>query len=80
MEKVWQFAGSSSEGEIFEVRGVNVWEWDWQVVEGEEARVTDPVYGRSYIFKVYAIPDDGQKIEFAAGEFSKGEWGFYTRE
>jgi hypothetical protein len=50
------------------------------VVEGEEAQVHDPVYGRSYIFNVFSIPDHEEKIEFAAGEFSLGVWGFYTRE
>jgi hypothetical protein len=80
MEKPWQFAGSSKEGEFFDIRGVNVWDQSWQVVPGEEAHVTDPVYGRSYIFKVFSIQDEEETIQFAAGEFSKGEWGFYTRE
>jgi hypothetical protein len=80
METPWQFAGSSKEGDTFDIRGVNVWAQGWQVVPGEEAHVTDPVYGRRYVFKVYSIPDDGETIQFAAGEFSPGEWGFYTRE
>jgi hypothetical protein len=80
MANPWQFAGSSKAGEAFEVRGVNVWRQGWQVVPGEEAHVTDPVYGRSYIFKVFSIQDGEETIQFAAGEFSKGEWGFYTRE
>ena len=32
MEQVWQFAGSSKEGEPFEIRGVNVWGQGWQVL------------------------------------------------
>ena len=79
MEKDWQFAGASTEGEAFDLKGVHVWEHDWQAEPGE-AHVNDPVYGKSYIFNIYSIQDDDQKIEFAAGEFSKGEWGFYTRE
>jgi hypothetical protein len=80
METSWQFAGSSREGEVFDIRGVNVWDQGWQIVPGEDAHVTDPVYGRSYIFKIFSIQDDEEKIQFAAGEFSKGEWAFYTRE
>ncbi|MGE5464805.1 MAG: hypothetical protein ACM3PS_15695 [Syntrophothermus sp.] len=80
MDKVWQFVGSSTEGDGFEIKGVNVWNHPWQTESGEEAHVNDPVYGKSYIFKVFSIRDDDQKIEFAAGEFSKGEWGFYTKE
>ncbi len=79
-DKVWQFAGSSTEGNAFEIKGVNVWNHDWQAVTGEEAHVNDPVYGKNYIFRVYSIQDGDQKIQFAAGEFSKGEWGFYTIE
>ncbi len=80
MDRVWQFAGSSTEGEVFDIRGVNVWDQGWQVKAGEEAHVNDPVYGRSYVFKVYTVQDDEEKIEFAAGEFSPGEWGFFIRE
>lgn len=79
MENPWQFAGSSKEGEAFYVRGVNVWDQGWQVVPGKDAHVTDPVYGRGYIFKVFSIQDEEETIQFAAGEFSQGEWGFYTR-
>jgi hypothetical protein len=80
MEKEWQFAGSSREKEPFEIRGVNVWAQGWQVVPGQEAHVNDPVYGKGFVFRVYNIHDGNHRIEFAAGEFTNGEWGFYTRE
>jgi hypothetical protein len=76
----WQFAGSAQEGEAFEIRGVNVWGQGWQVAAGQEAQVTDPVFGQRFIFRVFHIQDDDQQVEFAAGEFSPGQWGFYTRE
>jgi hypothetical protein len=80
MEQVWQFAGSAKKDEPFEIHGVNVWGQGWQVSQGEEAHVNDPVYGKSYIFQVFSIQDDDEKVQFAAGEFSNGLWGFYTRE
>lgn len=80
MDKVWQFAGSSKEGEAFQIKGVNIWDRGWQVVPGQEAHVNDPVYGQGYIFRVFTIQDENEKIEFAAGEFSNGVWGFYVRE
>ena len=80
MEQVWQFAGSSKDGGPFEIRGVNVWSQGWQASPGEEAPVHDPVYGQGFVFRVYTIRDGDEKIEFAAGEFSNGVWGFYTRE
>lgn len=80
MKRIWQFAGSSKEGEAFEIKGVNVWDRGWQVSEGEEAQVNDPVYGQAYVFRVFTIQNGREKIEFAAGEFSRGDWGFYVRE
>lgn len=80
MDSPWKFAGSVKEGEPFDIKGVDVWSQGWQVAAGEEAHVNDPVYGKSYIFRVFSIQDDDQKIEFAAGEFSTGVWGFYVRE
>jgi hypothetical protein len=80
MERDWQFAGSSKQGEPFEIQGVNVWGQGWQVEPGEEAQVNDPVYGQGFIFKVYSIQDDQGPIKFAAGELSPGEWGFYVRD
>lgn len=80
MEQVWQFAGSSKEGEPFEIRGVNVWEQGWQVSAGQEAHVHDPVYGQGFVFRVYTIQDGEERVEFAAGEFSNGVWGFFTRD
>ena len=76
----WQFAGSAQKDEPFEIKGVNVWSQGWQVTDGQEVHVNDPVYGKGYIFRVFSSQDDDQKIEFAAGEFSPGVWGFYTRE
>jgi hypothetical protein len=75
----WQFAGAVHQGEAFEIRGVNVWGQGWQVAAGQEAHVSDPVYGKSFIFRVFHIQDDDQQIEFAAGEIAPGTWGFYTR-
>ena len=79
MEHDWQFAGSAQKDEPFEIKGVDVWSQGWQVMEGQEAQVHDPVYGKSYIFRIFCIEDGDQKIEFAAGEFSPGTWGVYTR-
>jgi hypothetical protein len=80
MDKVWQFVGTSKEGEAFQIRGVNVWDQGWQVVPGQDAHVADPVYGKEFMFRVFTILDREEKIEFAAGEFSNGVWGFYVRE
>jgi hypothetical protein len=72
----WQFAGAVRKGKAFEIRGVNVWDQGWQVAAGEEAQVNDPVYGKSFIFRVFHIQDDNETIEFAAGEIAPGMWDF----
>jgi hypothetical protein len=61
MEQVWQFAGSSKEGEPFEIRGVNVWEQGWQVSPGQEAHVHDPVYGQGLYFPGIHHPGWGRE-------------------
>ena len=76
----WQFAGSARKDEPFAIKGVDVWGTGWQVSAGAEAHVHDPVYGKEYVFQVFTIPDGDQIIEFAAGEFSPGTWGFYVRD
>jgi hypothetical protein len=76
----WQFVGSSQKDEPFAIKGVDVWGQGWQVSAEQEAHITDPVYGKEYIFRVFTIPDGDQTIEFAAGEFSPGTWGFYVRD
>ena len=80
MDNDWQFTGSSNEGEAFQIKGVNVWDQGWQLVPGQEANINDPVYGKEFIFRVFTILDGEEKIEFAAGEFSNGVWGFYVRK
>ncbi len=40
MENDWQFAGSSREGEAFEIRGTNVWDQGWQVCPGRRRMST----------------------------------------
>jgi hypothetical protein len=81
MDQDWQFAGSAKEGEAFEIRGLDVWSHGWQVLAGREAEVHDPVHGKEYVFRVFSMQDDeDENIEFAAGEFEPGVWGFYIRE
>ena len=78
-DQVWQFAGSSKRDEPFEIKGVEVWGKGWQVSAGQETHVHDPVYGKAHVLQVFNIQDGDQTIEFAAGEFSEGLWGFYLR-
>jgi len=42
------------------------------------ADVTDPRYGQHFTFDVWSIATGKKSVQFAAGEFSNGMWGFYV--
>lgn len=75
----WKFFGVCFDWHNFEINGVNVWGHKWKIVDRSPAKIEDPRYGQSYKFDVCEIDVDGKRIEFAAGEFSNGVWGFYLR-
>ncbi|MBV7314299.1 hypothetical protein [Shewanella sp. NIFS-20-20] len=74
----WIFVGSGPEGQALKIKGINVWQHQWQRAPQSSAVVSDPSYGQQYQFAVYQIVDDGHTIEFAAGEFSNNVWVFYV--
>jgi hypothetical protein len=65
--EMWDFVGSSLDGEAFEIEGVNIWQHDCQVQAGPEAHVKDPVYRQDSTFRFYAIQDGKEKLKFAQG-------------
>ena len=77
----WKFHGSCPDSAKFEIEGLNVWAHDWQREKEEpKAEVRDPLYNQKFSFSVYHIEAEGQKIRFAAGEFSNCTWGFYVQK
>ncbi|GAB3839737.1 hypothetical protein [Hymenobacter jeollabukensis] len=72
----WHFLGSCLDGESFLISGLDVWQHPWRS-QPESATVTDPIYGVSKVFGVYAIGPAEAPVRFAAGEFSNCVWGFY---
>ena len=75
----WVFIRSSLDCDDTEIEGIKIWKHDWKCVESEIACVKDPHYGQSFRFAVYRVQLQEKTLEFAAGEFSNGIWGFYTR-
>ncbi len=75
----WVHVATSLEGEDKKIKDVEIWEQEWEPMEGEVALVKDPNYGQTHRFSVYRIQKDEKVVEFAAGEFSNGVWGFYLR-
>lgn len=73
----WRFVHIGFEGDGVELRGVRLWGLDW----GRSiAKITvrHPQYpDERHPMWVYRVEAAGQKLEFAAGEFSNGVWGFF---
>jgi hypothetical protein len=79
MKTSWNFLGACSEGQRFEIEGLDVWSRSWtRAKEALSAEVKDPRYGQSFTFPVYQIEVGSKKTLFAAGEFSNSMFGFYV--
>lgn len=76
----WIHVTTSLESEDREIGGLKIWKNSWRRVENEDAVVIDPIYGETHHFGVYRMGAEGNEVEFAAGEFSNGVWGFYVRK
>ena len=76
----WKFVTSGTEHDQTRLGDVAVWAHVWHAVPGSKATVVDPHYGQAFTFSVYRIHAASRVLEFAAGEFSNGVWGFYLEE
>ena len=76
----WRYIDHGTEGNRIRLDGIDVWKHDWVRLGDERAVATDPKYGQEFHFPVYRITHRGRTVEFAAGEYANGVWGFYMRE
>lgn len=77
--KKWKHLKTILDGEKFELEGVNIWDYDWKVVN-DKIKVIDPFFTREYEFTKYRIVLSDKNIEFVAGEFSNCVWGIYQEK
>jgi uncharacterized protein (DUF433 family) len=75
-ESQWKFVGATAEGETISISGIDVWKHPW-VDTKERVEVKDPLYQQEFTFHIYTIDCAGVSVQFAAGEFSNGIFGFY---
>lgn len=75
--KTWKHKITGAEGNCT-IFGVNIFDYQWHHT-GEKVIVTDCVYHQRHVFNVYTVHLNGRVRTFAAGEFSNGVWGFYTK-
>ncbi len=67
-----------SNGKKFCIEGIDVFSHKWNSL-GECDIVLEPQTKKPYSFSFYTIDSGTKKVEFLAGKFSDGDWGFYKR-
>ena len=76
--QAWLFHGGILDSQLFEVEGLNVWQYEWRS-SGETVTHATPLYPADpYNFSVYEIRNDLKTVRFAATELSNSVWGFLT--
>lgn len=76
MSEHWNYLGYSH-SESFFIQGVDVWQRNW-LFQNRFAEVVDPNYKETKRFAIYRVDGlNNELIEFAAGEFSYGVWGYF---
>lgn len=68
------------EGGSVDIGGMNPWDFSkWRPTHGEVI-VAHPAYpSERHAMNTYELSGSNSPIEFAAGEFSNGVWGFFVR-
>lgn len=77
--KHWIFRRLTCEDKEDKIDGLNIWNSEWIDIK-EDAFVRDPLYSKPFLFKVFKIENKNNALIFAAGEFSNGVWGIYTKD
>jgi hypothetical protein len=73
----WHFVSIGLEGQPTVVAGVNLWAVKWTAAGGH-ITVAHPQYpSQRHQMSIYEVAGSAPPIQFAAGEFSNGVWGFY---
>ena len=76
----WRYVHIGFEGDEFEIRGIRVWSPPW-ISTGDRITVAHPQHSHErHPMWTYRIEVAERTVEFAAGEFSNGVWGFFVRD
>jgi hypothetical protein len=73
----WTFVSIGFEGDPVSLQGVDPWQHPWRR-RGASITVAHPSYpAERHTMFVCELTAQKRTIEFAAGEFSNGVWGFF---
>jgi hypothetical protein len=74
----WHFVHIGTEGDGVTIDGIAVWDILW-VPTHDRITVAHPQYAdQRHPMWTYRVDVLGRAVEFAAGEFSNGVWGFFV--
>jgi hypothetical protein len=74
----WRFWHIGVEGDDVELDGTRLWGVAW-VPTGGRITVAHPRYpSQRHLMSTYSTDASANVVEFAAGEFSNGVWGFFV--
>lgn len=73
----WRFLHIGLEGDSVELDGVRLWDADWSRSLGEVVVAHPQHPSQRHTMSIRRVRDRSVEVEFAAGEFSNGVWGFF---
>jgi len=74
----WRFVHIGPEGDGAAIEGIRVWETPW-IPTRERITVPHPQYpNQRHAMWTYRVVTLERSVEFAAGEYSNGVWGFFV--
>lgn len=73
--KKYSYIGKS-DGRKFCIEGIDVFSCTWYSL-GECDIVLEPETKKPYSFSFYRVENGSKTVDFLAGKFSDGKWGFY---
>jgi len=79
MSTSWKFLSTITDGQNFEINGLNIWDYRWTST-GRIAEIRDPRYGRERSLPEYEVSSGDTIARFAADEFSNLIWGIFVAQ
>ncbi|HEY4254326.1 MAG TPA: hypothetical protein VGM87_24175 [Roseomonas sp.] len=77
----WHLAGIATPSDRILIGGLDPWQYPWRTLNLPPIIVAHPQYPvQRHRMTAYAMDLDRSSVLFAAGEFSKGVFGFYQRD
>jgi hypothetical protein len=74
----WRFVHIGTEGDGVTIDGISVWDMRW-VPTRHRITVAHPQWpNERHVMWTYRVDAAGRAVDFAAGEFSNGVWGFFV--